>query len=329
MPAHLLSLGNQILLLHHLDDRQARGRGNRVAAKGVPVGKADVPALLAPERGVVQLIPDNHAGQGRVSAGESLADAQNIGGDPEGLGGKPVPGPSHARDDLVIDHQHVVSGTNLAHLLEVFRGRDEKASGVADGLQDEGRHRLGAFVLHRILQHGGARMAAARAGQIERSGKTGGGRNMHEAGEKGSEYRLARPPQPRGRHGPHGSPVVTQIVGNHLVLGWIAALAVVLAGKLDGRLGGLRSPAEQLDGVETVRGNLGQLLGESNGGVRHGVQRSYKTDPFLLLADGLDDVLVSVTDIDHINTGHTVNVTFAVHIRQVHPPGFPDDQRIG
>ena len=152
---------------------------------------------------------------------------------------------------------------------------------------------------------------------------------MHETGEKGSEHRLARSPQPGGRHGSHGSAVVAQVVGNHLVLGRVAALAVVLAGELESRLGGLRSPADQLDGVETFRGDFGQFLGEPNGGVRNGVQRRHEADPFLLPADGLDDVLVSMADIDHVDPGHAVDVTLAVHIRQVHPPGFPDDQRIG
>ena len=117
---HRCPLGNQILLLDHLDDRQTRGRGNRVAPEGVPVGEADVLALLAPEGGIVQFVPDDHGGQGRIPAGESLADAQNIGGDPEGLRGKPVSGPAHARDDLVIDQQHAVSGTDLPNPLKVF-----------------------------------------------------------------------------------------------------------------------------------------------------------------------------------------------------------------
>ena len=122
---------------------------DRVALEGVPL---DEPRVLGdrPPEGVGDRPPADHRRERRVAAAQPLGHAEHVGRDAERLGGE-HPARS-GRCPVMISSkikQDVVPVADLAEDRQVLFGRVDHAAGVADRLDQDGRHRRRVFHLDR------------------------------------------------------------------------------------------------------------------------------------------------------------------------------------
>ena len=95
-------IGAQVVFHDLLKDGQSRGARNGVALEGMALDKAGIFSDRSPE-GIANLLTADHRRQGSIATAETLADAQDIGRDPECLGCEHAAGAANTSNDLIED----------------------------------------------------------------------------------------------------------------------------------------------------------------------------------------------------------------------------------
>ena len=120
------------------------GARDRVALEGVPLDKPRVGRDRAPER-VGDRPPADHRRQRCITAAQSLGDQEYVGRHAKRLGGEHPARAADARDDLVKDQEDVMPVADFAEDRQILLRRVDHAAGMADRLDQDGRHGRGIF----------------------------------------------------------------------------------------------------------------------------------------------------------------------------------------
>ena len=144
--AHPPGVPNHVVFLVGADGAERRGAGQRVAVVGEPA----IEHVLLEVRGDLRPHPDG--AERNVAAGQPFGHGDQVGDDLPMVDRKPRTRAAEPRHDLVADHQDPVAIAQLADALEVTIGGDQDAVGTGHGLEEEGRNRIRAFQLDRLLE---------------------------------------------------------------------------------------------------------------------------------------------------------------------------------
>src|SRR5439155_22340908 len=116
--AHAAGIVDHVAFEQLADGGYADGARDGISSVGVAGAELHVVVDLAPE-GPRHPLLDQDARQWCVAAADSLAEAQQVGGDAIQVGREQVAGASEARDDFVEDEQDVVAIADCPHALEI------------------------------------------------------------------------------------------------------------------------------------------------------------------------------------------------------------------
>ena len=144
-----------------------------------------------------------------------------------------------------IEHD-VVPVAQVPERREVALRRDHDAGRHQDRLGDQRRDRLGALELDHLLDEADVGCGDVGRVDVERRAVRVGRVEMDEPGGERLVRAPARAPAARRERVP-GDAVIGAVVREHLVLAWIAGLAVELARHLDRRLDRFRAAAAPLE----------------------------------------------------------------------------------
>ena len=110
---------DHVVVAEDVEDRERRPARERVAGVAVGVQEAAGDVVVV-ERGV-HVVGGQHAGEGKVAAGDALRQQQEVGRDPGLLAGEERAGATEAGHDLVGDQVHAVARAQFAGANEVVR----------------------------------------------------------------------------------------------------------------------------------------------------------------------------------------------------------------
>jgi hypothetical protein len=229
--------------------------------------------------------------------------------------GEPAASPTEPGHDLVADHEDVVARADLADALEVAVRRDQDPIGAHDGLEEDGRDRVGALVADDVLEALEALLDRARLLLAPAVGVRVA-HDAHEAGLVGPAAGI-----PGEGHRAEGRAVVGPVSGEDLVP------ARVVTGELDRVLDGLRPAEGEEDLVEVAGQDLGQLLPEAAPDLgregRHDV-----LELLGLLRDRVDDPPIAVADVHRHQLAVEVEDPLSVRRVEVDALGVIDRDRV-
>ena len=206
----------------------------------------------------------------------------------------------------------------VAQRREVAVRRDHHARRHQDRLGDQGGDRLGALELDHLLDE--ADVGRGDVGRVDVEGRAVrvGGVEMDEARRQGLVGALARAPAAR-RERLAGHAVIAAVVREHLVLAWVAGLAVELARHLDRRLDRLRAAAAPLERRVPGRQERQELSRQLEAAVARGHRRRRERESRELPRRGLDDAGVAVAEAQAERPGEPVDVPAAVDVPHPDP----------
>ena len=147
---------------------------------------------IGPQKASAIVPTANHRRKRCIAAGESLGDAEHVGRDSEGLGREHPAGAADPGDDLIEDQEDVMAVADLAKNRQILFGRVDHAAGVADRLDQDGRHGRGIFHLDHVAHDRRAGDAAIGVGLAEGAAVACRRKNMKESRCHGLVHRLAR-----------------------------------------------------------------------------------------------------------------------------------------
>ena len=210
---------------------------------------------------------------------------------------------------------------------EVALRRDHHTRGHQDRLGDQRRDRLRAFELDHLLDQAYVGCGDVRRVDVEGRAIRVGRVEMDEPRGEGLVRAPARAPAAR-RQRVSGHPVIGAVVREHLVLAWIAGLAVELARHLDRRLDRFRAAAAPLEGGVPGRQEREELACQLEASVAGRHRRCGEREPRELPGRGLDDASVAVPEAHAERPGEPVDVPAPVHVPHADPVALGQDQRV-
>ena len=302
-------VADEVVLLVDRDGREGGRQADRVTAVGQAAVEHPVVELLG------EAVAHRHRAERQVARGQALGHRHEVGGDVPVVHREPAARPAEARHDLVGDHQDPVPIADLADAGDVPVGRDEDAVRADDGLEEDRRDRVRAFVADHVLQalealrhRAGLRLTPAMRVRIAD--------DPDEAGLVGPAPRVAG----QG-HGAKRRAVVRAIAGEDLVA------SGRVASELDGVLDGLGAAEREEDLVHVAGQDLGELGPEPG----PDLGRERRLDVLQLerlCRDGVDDPSIAVADVDRHQLAVEVEDPLTLGRVEVDALGVIDGDRV-
>ena len=233
------------LPLEHVERGDRRSAGKRVARVGVAVEEGLELGMRA-EEGLVDALARQRRRKRHVPAGQSLCDAEQVGGDPLLLAGEHRAGAAESRGDLVADQQHAVTVAETPNRAEIPGRVGEHPCRSLDERLEHDRGDL--LLAHREQPGDVVDVAGLGAVGVEEERAEGGVEEGHS---------------PDG-DGPDGVPVVCVLQADERGLPHVLAASVlpVLERHLEGDLDGCRSRVRVEDPVQPGGSDLDEAGGE-------------------------------------------------------------------
>ncbi len=234
-----------------------------------------------------------------------------------------MPRAPEPRDHLVRAEQDAVLVAEGPHALEIARRRSERAARVLHRLHDHHRHGLGPGLHDRGLQLVEQEARELGLGLLGRPVVAVGVRHVQHVRHQRLEGR-AQLGAPGERQRPERGAVVGHPPGDGLPAP-LAAGAVILAGELPRRLGGLGAARDEERPVEVAGGEIGQLRGQlDRPGVGEGPVDRERQLAHLRRGRLAHLGAVAVADVHAEEPGEGVEVALAVRVLEVAAVA-PDD----
>ena len=229
-----------------------------MAAEGDPV---DERARRLRLEGLDYLRARHERAHGRIGRCDPFGQRHHVRLDPIAGAAEPVADPPEPADHLVRHEQDPVLVADLAYAVEVALGRDDRAAGVLDRLEDDGSDRRRVLVPDDAVDLVGALECAGGRVRAVRAPVAVGRRRAEAAGEQGLELG-AKGRAAVDRECPHRRSVVRAASRHVLVAAWLATQAVVLARHLERGLDCLRAARDEEDPPDVDRDEVAHPLGQ-------------------------------------------------------------------
>src|SRR5580658_664270 len=300
--AHLLRVVDQTIFFIHANRSQRRGASHGMTVVGKPSVENFVLKMLR------NVMPHSDRAQRKIAGRQSLGHAKQIGHHLPVIDGKPRTSPSKARHHFISDHQDAMLVADLAQPLKISIRRNQNTVGSRHRLENERGDGLRTLKLNGLFDHGERRLSRfpTALDAVIRVEHVNHARNA----------RLRSPSAGIARE--------THRARSRAVIGTIASDDLVATGKkareLDGVLVGLGAAVGEEEGVDVTRSNFCKLRSKPGARFRSHERISIR-ERRSLLADGLDDALVAMSDVDGHELAVEVDEAFAFRRVKVDPLG--------
>src|SRR6202050_4921388 len=286
--AHFFRVIDQPIFFLHTSRSQRRG-----AFYGITViSKSSVEHFVL--KVLRDAMPHAHSPQRQVTGGQSPRHAQEIGYNLPVIPSEPRAGSSETRHHFIGNHHDSILVAKLAHTFKISVGRNKNPIRSSNRLQNEGSDRVRTFKLSRLFNHRQRRFSrfpSALDAVI---------RIQHMNHARNARLRGPSPRIAGKAHRSSGRAVIRALARHDLVA------SSKEAGNLDGILVRLGAAIGKEEGVDVARRNFGELRPQPRTNFRsHERIRIRKRRG--LLADGLNDALVAVSDVDRHQLAGEVN----------------------
>ncbi len=185
--------------------------------------------------------------EGRVAAGNSLPDQDDVWLDIPVLYGEGLSGAAHAAHDFVCDEEDAVVAADFCDALSVAFGRDSRAEGGADyRFEDEGSYVRGVSRVQKIIKIIRARDGAVGKVFVERAVVAEARCDVPPLGEQRLMRGAAGDVAADG-HGAEGAAMIALAAGNNAIALALTAFEMKLSSELDGGFCGFGAAGGETD----------------------------------------------------------------------------------
>ena len=142
---------DELLSLHNFKRLQSGRAAHWVT--GVRIAVGELGAFGSVQKGVVNLLVQEHRAERQIAAIDAFGRADHIRGDARVLNGEHLARPSETGNDFIGHHEHIIFVTDRPDTLEIFRGKGDAATASQHGFGNKEGNGLRPFFENDLFQH--------------------------------------------------------------------------------------------------------------------------------------------------------------------------------